>query len=172
MEEKWKDIEGYEGIYQISSFGNIRSFYKHNFRKGDRLLSFGNKGYRRVVLFKDGKANKILVHRLVAKAFMPNPYGKLYVNHKDGNRSNNHIENLEWVTSRENTIDGVKRGTIRVEKAIEKRKRPVRQLTIDGRYIRSFKSQTEAKKATGATNINSVCNGNRKSSGGYKWEYE
>lgn len=170
MEEKWKDIEGYEGLYQISSLGNIRSFYPHNFRKGDKLLTFKNCGYRRAVLYKDGKLTKILVHRLVAKAFIPNPLGKPYVNHKDGNRSNNSVENLEWVTQQENVVDGVKRGTVQICKAVKARMTPVKQFTVDGRYIRTYESQAEAKKATGAKNIHLVCSGKRNLSGGFKWE--
>lgn len=172
MEEKWKDIEGYEGLYQISSMGNIRSFYPHNFRKGDRLRTFENGGYRRAALYKDGKLCKILVHRLVAKAFIPNPDNKPYINHKDGNRSNNNIENLEWVTSRENVLDGVRRGTITTENALKKLMKPVKQFTLDGQYIRSYGSMAEAKRITGATNISLVCHGHRHESGGFKWEYE
>lgn len=172
MEEIWKDIEGYEGLYQISSFGNIRSFYKHNFRKGDVLRTFNNGGYRRALLYKDGVSKKILVHRLVANAFIPKVEGKPLVNHIDGNRTNNRVDNLEWCTNQENIIHAVKMGTVSTENAVKKLMKPVKQFTKDGQYIRTYPSVAEAIRATGATNVYMVCHHLRHTSGGYGWEYE
>lgn len=109
MIEKWKDISGFEGCYQISDCGRLRSV--------DRILSYNGKkrnhigriispsiavGYNRCSLWKNNKPNEYKIHILVAKAFIPNPYGKPCVNHKDGNKLNNHVDNLEWCSYSEN----------------------------------------------------------------------
>lgn len=97
MKEKWKPIEGYEGLYEVSTFGNVR-----NMNGALLYQEEHNKGYLRVKLIKDGKRKNHKVHRLVAKAFLPNPYGKPCINHRDFNVQNNRVWNLEWVTDEEN----------------------------------------------------------------------
>lgn len=101
--EIWKDIAGYEGLYQISNYGNIRN------SKG-RLLKYyeNHKGYYKVGLNKNGKNSKFRVHRLVAQMFIPNPHEYPQVNHIDGNKQNNNVTNLEWCTNTENQIHAVK----------------------------------------------------------------
>lgn len=170
--ELWADIKGYEGIYEVSSHGNLRSHYPHNFREGDVLRSYNHNGYRRVHLCKDGKLEKFLVHRLVAEAFIPNPENKPYINHIDGNRHNNHVENLEWCTNRENIVHAVKMGTVSTANAVDAIKKPVNQYSTDGQFIARYSSCIEAKQATGATNICAVCHHYRKTSGGFVWRYE
>lgn len=109
MKEIWKNIQGYTGIYQVSSLGNIRSLnrvawnghVKHMI-KGKLLKLQTNGHYNKVSLSKNGQVNQYLVHRLVAKAFIKNTKNKPEVNHKDKNCYNNHVSNLEWVTSKEN----------------------------------------------------------------------
>lgn len=97
--EIWKDIEGYEGRFQVSTWGRIRNVRTHNI-----LTPYKNeKGYLKVYLPKGGKRRaKFRINRLVAQAFIPNPYGLPQVNHKDGNKENNSITNLEWVTNQDN----------------------------------------------------------------------
>ena len=116
MEEVWKDIKGYEGLYQVSNFGNVKSLRKR-IDKGKCHRYFNekilkpietNKGYLRVKFCKDRKIKKIRVHRLVAEAFIKKP--ELEVNHRDGNKKNNKIENLEWVTKKENLQHAWKNG--------------------------------------------------------------
>lgn len=115
MEEVWKPIDGYEGIYEVSSFGRIKSLERIIKNSGTRsgysklkeriLTPRVNKkrhGYYEISLKKNGMEKRYKVHRLVAMAFIPNPEGKPEVNHIDGNKSNNSILNLEWVTSKEN----------------------------------------------------------------------
>ena len=108
MEEIWKDIEGYEGLYQVSNLGNVKSLRKR-IDKGKCHRYFDekilkpietNRGYLRVKLCKNRKIKKTRVHRLVAEAFIKRP--ELEVNHIDGNKKNNKAENLEWVTQKEN----------------------------------------------------------------------
>lgn len=110
MKEIWKDIEGYEGYYQISNYGRVKSLerYKSNYSKlqlvPERILSQGTKenGYKVIILYKDNKGKNNYIHRLVAQAFLPNPNDLATVNHKDGNKANNHLSNLEWASYAEN----------------------------------------------------------------------
>jgi hypothetical protein len=108
MTEIFKDIEGFEGLYQISNLGNVKSLPKGDGNGNrERLLKFdldrrNHTTYHRVTLSKNGKTQRFLVHRLVALAFIDNPHNKHYVNHIDNNGSNNYVTNLEWVTCSEN----------------------------------------------------------------------
>lgn len=104
--ETWKDVEGYEGLYQVSDEGRVKSLKKRFGRQeGERIMKPSMEwcGYMRLGLTKDGKARIFAVHRLVAKAFIPNPENKPVINHIDGNRANNRVENLEWATYKENS---------------------------------------------------------------------
>lgn len=116
MIEEWKDIEGYEGVYQVSNFGNVRScdrVIKHSpkdyFQKGGKLKSALSKnGYPMVVLVVHNKRKTINVHRLVAQAFIPNPDNLPQVNHKDEDKTNNNVANLEWCTHKYNVNYGTR----------------------------------------------------------------
>ena len=118
QDEVWKDIEGYEGLYQVSTCGNVKSLPKvrrngtGTYIQKERLLKPSNTstGYKKVELCKDGKRKGFKVHRLVAIAFIPNPDNKPEVNHIDGNKINNNIDNLEWVTSSENSVHAYETG--------------------------------------------------------------
>ena len=115
--EEWRDIQGYEGMYQVSSYGNVKRV-AHDIefeRQGkicvrhldERMFSLpkpGKEGYLSIQLTKDGKGKDYLVHRLVALAFIPQIEGKPQVNHKDGNKQNNYVENLEWMDAREQQL--------------------------------------------------------------------
>lgn len=103
MKEIWKDIPNYEGLYQVSNFGNVRNKYK-------KISQFNNKGYLCVSLYKNNKKSNLRVHRLVAQAFIENKNNKKEVNHIDGNKHNNCVCNLEWVTSKENKEHAVEIG--------------------------------------------------------------
>lgn len=98
MQEIWKDIPNYEGLYQISNLGRVKSI-KNNIIKKPSILK---KGYLNMCLRKNGKAKYILIHRLVALAYIPNPNNFPCVNHKDCNPQNNRVDNLEWITYKEN----------------------------------------------------------------------
>lgn len=112
--EVWKDIEGYEGLYQISNLGRVKSLPKIRGRTlvEERILSpvLGNRGYKMIMLYKNNGNKRFSIHRLIAKAFIPNISNKPYINHKDGNKLNNSIENLEWCTCRENIIHALNMG--------------------------------------------------------------
>lgn len=105
MDEIWKDIEGYEGLYQVSNLGNVYSCkYKKIFKPCIRRKYFS------VILSKNKVIKNCYVHRLVAAAFIPNPDNKPQVNHKDLNKLNNELSNLEWVTVKDNIIHGINKG--------------------------------------------------------------
>ena len=95
MQEIWKDINGYEGIYQVSNLGNVRSF-KYSIE--GKLLKRGldKDGYYQYILCKNGKKKSVREHKLVAEAFIPNPSNYICVNHRDENKTNNNVKNLEW----------------------------------------------------------------------------
>lgn len=106
--EIWKDIEGFEGIYKINTFGEVYSFiYNKKLKPYDSKSRF-HKGYLKVRLYKNGKHYECTIHRLVACMFIENPENKPDVNHKDGNKLNNYVENLEWCTKSENIIHAFK----------------------------------------------------------------
>lgn len=105
--EIWKEITGYEGIYEVSNCGNVRRIHKDKRSSNYKVLKQDNlRGYRKVHLYKDGKGKPFQVHRLVAEAFISNPNNLPQVNHKDENTSNNHVENLEWCTLKYNVNYG------------------------------------------------------------------
>lgn len=107
MTEVWKDIKGYEGYYQVSNLGEVRSIGHKWQRKGIHKIKLHQNhdaGYLLADLHKNGKYKSYMVHRLVAQAFIPNPDNKPEVNHKDGNKKNNNVENLEWNTKSENCV--------------------------------------------------------------------
>jgi len=107
--EKWKDIEGYEGIYQVSNLGGIKTLNPRY--KNKIILKPYGKSYSNIFLYKNNeKRRRYMVHRLVAKAFIPNPENKPMVNHINGVKADNHVSNLEWVTAKENIAHACKLG--------------------------------------------------------------
>ena len=118
MTEIWKAVKGYEGLYEVSNFGNVRSLDRFvkakndslTKKKGRILVPFyeSQKGYYQVSLSKDGKNKKHRVHRLVALAFLENPFNCTDVNHKDEDKTNNNVDNLEWCTRKYNNNYGTK----------------------------------------------------------------
>lgn len=165
MNEIWKDVSGYEGVYQISNRGRLRRMFK----KGERLLS-GKKdkdGYIEVILSKKQNKKFFRLHRLVADAFIENPENKPAVNHKDKNVQNNDVTNLEWVTHSENIVHSFLTGR-------NVYKKPVTQYSKDGKVVNRWCSISEAAEFLGISypNISACCHGRLKTSGGYVWKYE
>ena len=177
--EIWKDIICYEGIYQVSNLGRVKRIANYKNQSGKEWASnkilkpaTKNNGYMFVGLSKDGKVSHKHIYRLVAEAFIPNPLNKSTVNHKDGNKNNNTVDNLEWTTQSENNIHSIK-----VLKRNSKNKsdsRPVLQFDKDGNFIKEYPSMREAQRQTGIDAIDKVCNHYkyRKTAGGYVWEYK
>lgn len=180
--EIWKDIEGFNGKFAISNKGRVLSKARDvsnctgTIHKKDYILKQRTdyKGYMRIDL---GNKKMLAVHRLVAKAFIPNPEGKPQVNHIDGDKTNNNVENLEWCTNQENQLHAVRMGLNDHSKYDSgKPKRKVLQIDMKtNEVIKIFNSISEAAKAVGQknpSNIGGVCRGERKSVGGYFWKYE
>ncbi|WP_202818652.1 NUMOD4 motif-containing HNH endonuclease [Clostridium botulinum] len=109
-QELWKDIKGYEGLYQVSNLGRVKSLMTTQSRRSGILKSYNHSGYRRINLYKNGKGKKYYIHRLVAEVFIQNVNNYPEINHIDGNKSNNVIDNLEWCTSSQNQIHAFKIG--------------------------------------------------------------
>lgn len=169
IEEYWKDIEGYEGLYQISTLGKVKSL-KYN---KEKILKPGKdtNGYLMVVLCKNGKQKECSVHRLVAQTFIHNPNSEHYtqVNHIDENKTNNTIENLEWCTSKYNSNYGS-----RIERISKSKSKPVIGINKINGYIVEYQSATEVERCLGISqkNITTCCKGKRNSAGGYRWFYK
>ena len=162
INEVWKPVAGYEGIYEVSDYGNIRKTNGKEMRG-----NVNSYGYRVVRLSKNGVGIDKKVHRLVAIAFLPAIPGKECVNHKDGNKLNNRVENLEWVTRGENNIHAVQ------VLEVNKESKPVYQLSVDGTIKAVYTSiKIAAEIIDGkATLISACCQGTAQTAYGYRWEY-
>lgn len=171
--EIWKDIPGYEGMYKVSNFGNVMSVDRYTLLKDGRRKMYkgrvlrqgtNSSGYKYVNLSNGGHANSIRVHRLVAMTFIENKNNDKCINHKDENKANNCVENLEWCTYKYNLTYNDKH---------LKRSVKVSQFTKDGEFIRTFNSITDARidGVVGRSNISACCRGIIKSCGGYVWKY-
>ena len=165
MNEVWKDIDGYEGLYQISSLGRVKSTQYHHGTYERILKPKKNKtGYLSVQLCKNGKIKYYYMHRLVAMAFLDNPYNYKEINHKNEVKTDNRVENLEWCDRKYN----MNYGTI-----IEKTSKKVFQYTLDGEFIAEYPSTMEVHRQLGFahTHISDCCNGRLKTAYGYIWSY-
>ena len=169
MGEIWKDVEGYEGLYQVSNLGRVRSLYTN--RQLKKIST--STGYHAVGLYKDGRSKRCSVHRLVAQAFLPNPERKATVNHKNGDKHDNCADNLEWATHEENQRHAVQTGLwVNANHKNNKLSIPVAQYDLDMNLIRIFPSINEARRCGfRADEICRCCKGINKTSGGYIWKY-
>lgn len=180
--EIWKDIPGYEGLYKASNLGRIKSLPK---RKNGRCAGFyimrerilkpqqSGCGYLfvRLATMVNGKINKEYVHRVIATAFITNPNNLPQINHKDENRTNNHVDNLEWCDAKYNMNYNGK-----AYRTAECHRTKVAQYTLNGEYITTYPIMTIAAISIGktsrfASNISACCKGTVKSSHGYIWKY-
>lgn len=187
MQEVWKDIKGYEGLYMVSNQGEILTKSYRGTGKSKLLRLFDDgRGYCMVSLYKEGKIKPTRVHRIVAETFIPNPNRFPQINHIDGNKKNNNTNNLEWCTAKENIRHAWRNGLAKMTE--ERRQRSIRQLrkyikvhaveinqyTLDEKYIKTWKSIKEASETLKipAGNICNCCRGKLKQTGGYIWTYE
>ena len=194
MEEEWRDIEGYEGLYQVSDKGRVKSLNYNHTGKERILKSCKNSaGYLIVELYINGIGKCHTIHKLVAEAFIPNTDNLPDINHKDENKTNNYANNLEWCTTKYNMNYGTAK--VRIAEKMTGRKltdesrkkisekntnnpklsKPVIGISKVSGLILEFPSAKEAERQTGInhSNITQCCKGkkNFKSAGGYYWFY-
>lgn len=171
--EYWKMIPGYEGQYMVSSWGRVKSFNYFNTKKEHLLTPHKNQnGYLSAQLCKKGKTKLILIHRLVALAFIPNPDNLPVINHKDENKTNNRMDNLEWCTYSHNSKHGNRKEKVIKTMIANGTAKPVAQL-FNGKIIAKYSSISEAARATGchSGDISYVCRGFFKTHKGFGWRY-
>ena len=181
--ENWKDIQGYEGFYQVSDCGNVKSLARDVYNPRGNVYHLeekilvpllNSKGYQFVHLYKNGTSKAILIHRLVALAFIPNPENKPMINHKDENPLNNCVNNLEWCTAQYNANYGT-----RNERIIQNRRsyklgdNPKAKAVFCVELNKTFDCAKRAEKELGiwGTSIIKVCKGKAKTTGGFHWRY-
>lgn len=186
MNEVWKDIPGYEGLYQVSNLGNIKSLnaYNHNI---EMMLNcpVHHSGYRIVILKVNNVKKTFNVHKLVAETFISNKTNfkyydekdklkyienldKLQVNHKDENKTNNNVSNLEWCTPKYNSNYGT-----RINRIIQNESKQVNQYDLQGNFIKTWNSISDIYRELGinSSNIIMCCKGKYSYSHGYIWKY-
>lgn len=184
MQEVWKDIEGFEGKYQVSNLGNVKSLNYNGTKYARNLQPKKNiGGYLWVDLWKNGVPHHWLIHRLVAISFIDNPNNFPIINHKDENILNNSVDNLEWCDNAYNVIYSLKRkGKYKNNKITHRytgrknrnlKEKHIIQKTTDDKFIRKWKSLGEIDQCTNMSrwSISECCSGNRKTAYGYKWEF-
>lgn len=177
--EIWKDVVGYEGYYQVSNLGNVKSvdrvIYSDKLHigtkrelKGKLLKPYINKhGYLALALTKNGNEKLMRVHRLVTEAFIDNPNNYDQVNHIDGDKTNNKVENLEWCNNQYNVIHAYENGLIKHYS------RQINQYDLKGNYIQTFESLAKACKEVNGNRANIIkcIKGQINNAYGYKWRY-
>ena len=162
-DEIWCPIKGFEGLYEVSNLGRVKSigYGKERILK----LSIDKDGYLIVGLCKNGEQKKCKVHRIVAQTFIPNPQNLPQVNHIDENQSNNKVENLEWCDAKYNNNYGTHNQRI---------SKPVLQFTKDGEFVKEWKSATDVEMNLNYSqgNISSCCTGRYKSAYNFIWKFK
>ena len=187
MEEIWKDIKGYEGLYQVSNLGRIKSCKYNKIMKSNK-----SDRYLGINLYKNGKPTTFDIHRIVAKTFIDNPNNYPIVNHIDGNKLNNNVDNLEWCTQSHNVKESYKLGLQKVKtpsmlqgfvpwnkgkkmthefiiKNCNSKK--VNQYNTQGEYIKTWDTIKDAEITLNTSHISDCCRGKRNTAGGYIWRY-
>jgi hypothetical protein len=168
LSEQWKAIKGYEGRYEVSDTGKVRTFLRNKHR--ELKINIDKAGYCTVVLYKDNNCKTVKVHRLVAQAFLENPLSLPCVNHKNEIKTDNRVENLEFCTVGYNNRYGK-----RIEKMIKSKYKAVVQYDTNGNKIAEYESVLDAEFKTGIMhqNISKCCLKRKhfKTAGGFVWEY-
>ena len=190
MTEEWEDIEGYENLYQVSNMGRVKSLGNGKSNKSKLKImktNLNHKGYPMISLCKDGKNKGYSVHRLVAKAFIPNPDNLPQVNHIDENKENNCVDNLEWCTNEYNHNYGTRIERVR-QKQIGNPKlktclgkfgkdhhtsKPIIQFTLDGELVKKWDNAAcaEREEQFNSRSISRCCNGKRHTHKDFIWEF-
>lgn len=183
MEEIWKDIKNYEGLYQISNYGRVKSLPKKlNNHTGFKITKemilkprINKKGYVKYALYKNRKQKNISAHRLVAEAFIPNPENKPQVNHISGIKTDNNVSNLEWCTNSENQIHAFKMGLQKRRKGKNNiTSKKVVQYDLNNNFIKEYYGVKEASEKIGIhpSNIYKCCRGEKKQTKGFVFKYK
>lgn len=177
MENKeiWKPIKGYEGYYEVSNLGRVRSVERIVERKDGSIRRYKGKilspcfphGYAHVNLARNGKYKSVKVHRLVAESFIPNPNNYSEINHKNEIKDDNRVSNLEWCSRKYNCNYGN-----RASKFIQSKSKEIVQLTLEGDYISKYKSIKEASEVLHNSSIGNALRGNYIQAAGYCWVYK
>ena len=166
--EIWKPVAGYEGLYEVSNLGRVKSLL-HNNEWILRPIDNGH-GYLRVALSKNGNVKRYRIHRLVARAFVPNddPENKTHVNHRNELKADNRASNLEWCNQHYNNNYGT-----RNKRISKQRSKPIKQIDVAGNVIRIWESTVTAAKHLNHSS-NTICNclhGRLRTAFGFRWEY-
>lgn len=182
--ENWKDIKGYEGFYQVSDCGRVRSLERDVFSPNgtvnrhieEKILVpvLNNKGYSLVNLFKNGKGKLMLVHRLVAMAFIPNPENKSQINHRDEVKTNNVVENLEWCSAQENINYGTRTArAVQNCRSFKLENNPRARAVFCVELNKTFDCAKRVEEELGiwGSAICQACKGKIKTAGGFHWRY-
>lgn len=182
MEEIWKDKKDYEGLYQVSNWGRAKSLDRYikgkghslQFKKGRILKPMkDNNGYLKVRLCNGEKSKTFNLHRLVAEAFLPNPDNLPQVNHKDENKLNNSVDNLEWCDSRYNKNYGTRNKRISEKMTNGKLSKPVLQYDLEGNFIKEWKSTMECgRNGFSQSAVAACCLGKLKKYKNFIWKYK
>ena len=186
MEEIWKDIKGYENMYQISNIGQVKSL-EHNVQQKNRWgqtisriqksrlmkIHINKNGYFRVVLHKNGIEKNYSVHRLVYEAFVGEIPDGMQVNHINEIKTDNRVVNLNLMTPKENSNWGTRNERVSEKQTNGKNSKPVLKIDpISNEIVAEFPSAKEAERQTGFNHINLWCRGERKSADGFIWKYK
>lgn len=165
-----KDIKNYEGVYQVTENGDVWSVRRNRFLK----LYKNQLGYLHICLYKNNKQKSFYVHRLVAEAFLPNPDNLPCVNHKDEDKTNNNVKNLEWCSFSYNNSYGTRIERVSEKNTNGKRSKPVLQYTLDGQLIREWPSARQAERESGFNYgaVAACCRGELKKYKGFIWKYK
>lgn len=178
MEEIWKDIQGYEGMYQVSNYGRVKSLgrlvngsnqygVKFQYLKKDKILKpiLDKWGYLRISIYKNNHKIAKRIHILVAETFLENQNNYSIINHINGDKTDNRVENLEWCTQSHNVQESYRLG-LRIPTG-----RAVNQYDLDGNFIKTWDTIKEPRLLYNNSHISDCCNGTRKTAAGYIWRY-
>lgn len=179
MNEIWKDIKGYKGLYQISNLGNVKSLKREKLKKDKIIKPYNTKGYLRIGLLKNKVRKGHFIHRLIAQEFIPNPENKPFINHINGITNDNNIKNLEWCTHQENVDHAWRTGLMKPPNKGKfginsSRHTEVLQFDLSGNFVSEYGSVAEAGRKINLcpSVIFNVCSGIKKTAGGYYWKYK
>lgn len=165
LEEDFRDIPGYEGLYQVSNLGRVKGLYKNIIKR----LKTTKDGYLEVGLSKNGIEKKYRVHRLVAITFIPNPDNLPEVNHLDENKTNNCVSNLEWCTHKQNINYGTHH-----DRMVKTQSKPVLQFDKEGGFIKEWSSIAQISRELNINtgSVSNCCNGKAKTASGFIFKFK